>query len=216
MVSEQAQLFRGIEHVERHIARLWSAPDPSGPARQRWLRARVTANALRELDRFLNLLVDATAHRAGVATRLDQRHTPNKLAALRRSLGMADQDHDQLLSVGRVRDCLFHCAGLVRRADHRHGQQLTLAWRRSDPHATATVALGGRLALTARDLLAICRLYRRVGTALLTDAPAGLSAPTAERSRAPSASSPLPPGPAPRSWPAPGRSADHPLLRHAC
>lgn len=152
-------LLRGTDHIEQHIAPLWSDLVLAGGGRTFRLRARVTANALRELDRFLNLLIDAATTAAGGRARPGERHTANKL----RGIGAGEADYASLLAVGRVRDCLFHCNGVVRHGDRRGATSLTLAWRTWG----RTTALGDRLNLGTADILAICALYRRIGSDLI-------------------------------------------------
>lgn len=168
VLAAQETLLRGTVHVDTHVSAIWEKPEGGCCTRRSWLRARVTANALRELDRFLNLLIDAAAEHAGLRARAGQRHTPNKLSALQSDLGAPGMHHEVLRSIGRVRDCLFHCGGLVRGPDHRHSNVLTLAWRAGSARQRATLAVGDRIDLTAADVLTICALYRRIAAELVT------------------------------------------------
>lgn len=111
--------------------------------------AAVIANSLRELDRFLSVLIDAVARDARPAG-LDhraferQRNTPNKLRLIHATLGMPSPDQDRLRAIGRTRERLFHDARAAR-AGRRAG---------GDPMPPA-------------DLGAICRLYRRIADELV-------------------------------------------------
>lgn len=96
-------------------------------------RAKVIGNSLRELDRFLNLLADEVGQAMLLPPRAHQaaRHehnTANKIRSLRHSRGLCSPDHDRLRALGRSRDCMFHCDGLVRRGDGPDSGYLTLGW----------------------------------------------------------------------------------------
>jgi hypothetical protein len=121
-------------------------------------QAKLIGNALRELDRFLNLLIDAAA--ASVAPPgIDraafgrQRNTANKLYALRAAMTLPSPDHERLRRIGRLRECLFHCAEIVRHGDRRV--------------APARIALAARILPDAAALAALCRFYERVAADLV-------------------------------------------------
>jgi len=139
-------------------------------------RAKVIGNGLRELDRFLQLLVLAIAKTRGIALPEQERHTANLVARLRQALGTADPDRARLLALGRTRDCLFHCGGLVRRGDARGGAVMTIGWHAAGAGGSLLrVAVGERLDPSARELLDICLYYRALAARLLSEA--GLAAP---------------------------------------
>lgn len=126
-------------------------------------RAKVIGNGLRELDRFLNLLIDEIAALHVLPPAFDppqfarRRNTPAKLRALRSALALPDPDHARLRAIGRTRDCLFHCGGIVRRVGiTAEGIELPL---------------GARLAMHPPELAGICRLYARLGVELAALAP---------------------------------------------
>jgi hypothetical protein len=135
-------------------------------------RAKVIGNGLRELDRFLNLLIDEVAvvvappeiDRARLAR---QRNTANKLRAIRGAMALASPDHDRLLAIGRSRDCLFHCAGVVRRGDSRSAPRMTAGWPASRGRPLRSFAVGEPLAIDAAALHDVCRFYDRVAADLL-------------------------------------------------
>ena len=111
--------------------------------------ATVLANSLRELDRFLSLLLDdvaASALPAGYdrAAFARQSNTPNKLARVHDALGVASPDQARLRAIGRSRERLFHAARAARAATHLPGEQ----------HL-------------AEDLRGICRLYGRIADELV-------------------------------------------------
>lgn len=129
-------------------------------------------NGLRELDRFLSLLIDAVA--ALIAPPgLDrgrfsrQRNTANKLRTIRSAMALPSPDHDRLLAIGRSRDCLFHCAGIVRRGDSRAAKQMTAGWPAPDDVRLRSFAIGERLAIDALGLHSVCRFYDHVAADLL-------------------------------------------------
>lgn len=128
-------------------------------------RAKVIGNSLRELDRFLNLLIDEKAallapegfDHAGFARR---RNAASKLRDLHAMMPRpvpqnprAILIHDHLRRIGRWRDCMFHCGGVVRRRYRRIEDQ-------------GAVAIGDRLVLTPNDLTDICLFYEDVAADL--------------------------------------------------
>ncbi len=152
--------------------------------------SKVLGNSLRELDRFLSVLIDevaATANLADDALALlrTRRNTANKLRMLHDTLGRDSPDHRRLRALGRSRDCFVHCGGRVRRADTRVGSAMTAGWpvRSRDSKAMlAVMPLGSRLDIDRADIADICRFYDRIADKLLT-ASRPETASSAERSR---------------------------------
>lgn len=140
-------------------------------------RAKVIGNGLRELDRFLNLLIDALAARHCIGLPRGERNTANKLARLRALLGVPDGDHARLTALGRTRDCLFHCGGHVRRGDARGDGMMTIGWPAAAGGTLLRVAVGGELQPDAAQLLETCGYYREIAAALLIEARVPGSAP---------------------------------------
>lgn len=129
-------------------------------------------NALRELDRFLSLLIDAAALHLALPERDRARlagahNTARKLAIVRDRLRLANPDDAALRSIGRVRDCLFHTAGIVRAGGPRSIP--TAGWAHPDapPPAPARLPTGLRIDVTATDLGRICRFYDRIADDLM-------------------------------------------------
>ena len=137
-------------------------------------RARALANGLRELDRFLSVLIDEAA-RSGLAGSLDeaelarQRNTPNKLRGVRAALGLDSPDHERLRAIGRSRERLFHSAAPRDGTDSR----FVPGWLRVAGLEGYRVAETETLSLQVRR---ICRLYERVGAELLAACEACTSA----------------------------------------
>jgi hypothetical protein len=136
---------------------------------------RVLGNHLRELDRFLSVLIDevaaATDIDAGALAQLrTRRNTANKLRTLHAALGRGSPDHPRLLALGRSRDCLFYCGGMVRRADHRAGSSMTTGWpshSATSHRLLKTSPVGSRLSIDRVDIDDICRFYDRIADELL-------------------------------------------------
>jgi len=127
-------------------------------------RARVLANGLRELDRFLNLLIDEARRLHGLGALPDQRNTASKLRAYRTALDQPDADEPRLRALQRSRDCLFHCEGRVMRGDDRDAPLMTTGW----PEVAGTqaplrrLAMGDKLTVDGGDLAEVCAFYRHV------------------------------------------------------
>lgn len=160
-----ATLDRGARFVELRLA----AGGQAGRCADTRFRARTIGNGLRELDRFLQLLVEAIAVRCGIGLP-ERTHTADKIARLRRHLAVDDPDRAQLLALGRTRACLFHCEGLVRRGDAHGSPTLTIGWRADGGTGLARVAVGERLDPSAAELREIGRYYRTLAGRLLSEA----------------------------------------------
>lgn len=132
---------------------------------------RLLGNGLRELDRFLTVLIEEVASSLGAAdhdryafARL--RNTANKLRAVRGMMDLANPDDLWLRAVGRLRVCLHHCRGEDRRPGSRDAFQLTgcdVIERRDAGTIRRT------LVLTPPALEAISHGYRRMGDELVAE-----------------------------------------------
>lgn len=132
-------------------------------------RAKVIGNGLRELDRFLNLLIGEAAHCRGIALPGDERNTANKLARLRHALRVPDPDHARLVALGRSRDCLFHCSGTVRRGDGRGAAVMTIGWRGKGGRLRR-IPVGTEMAVSSADLFEVSLYYLDIADRLLAEA----------------------------------------------
>jgi hypothetical protein len=121
-------------------------------------------NSLRELDRFLSVLIDEVAA-AIEPTGLDraafsqQRNTANKLRTIRTAMALPSPDDQRLRAIGRDRDCLFHCAEIRRYGDRRTRREAAMLPRR--------IAHAERLIPDTAQLSDYCRLYDRIVADLL-------------------------------------------------
>lgn len=138
------------------------------------LPPKVIGNGLRELDRFLNLLIGEAAQALALPMVRDEANTANRLRRFREGLGLADPDHARLRAIGRSRACLFYCNGVVRRADEMGGVAMTAGWW-SDAREMALrqVAIGERLTVSAGELAEICGFYEALGAAVTGVLPTG-------------------------------------------
>lgn len=137
--------------------------------------ARAVANGLRELDNFFSVLIDEVAaltcagHMAPAGPGR-WRNTANKLRSFNAAMGFASPDHARLRALGRSRDCLFHCGGIVRRADERGGTYMTAGWPPSlglEDAPLMRVVLGETLAISAMDVRRVCDFYERIAIDLV-------------------------------------------------
>jgi hypothetical protein len=152
-------------NISRAIRFLEDGIFPEGP-----YRVRVIANHLRELDRFLNLLIDEVAIASGhpgfdPARLARQRNTAAKLGAVRHLLALPNPDDHRLRAIGRTRDCLFHCAGIARHPDRRGSRLMTSGWR-DGTNGLRQFALGQALIPDKRDLDDLCRFYAHIARTL--------------------------------------------------
>jgi hypothetical protein len=133
----------------------------------------VIGNGLREVDRFLSLVIDAVA--TGIATpaeraalgRLD--NTARKLALLRTTMALASPDDAALRAIGRSRNCLFHTGGIVRAG--LPTSVPTRGWAApdsaEDTARPAPLPTGSHLVISPDDLRRICRFYDRIADELV-------------------------------------------------
>lgn len=165
MLHASSTLFRGAAFLGACLRAPIAHPVESGsPAIAGRYRAKVIGNGLRELDRFLNLLIDAASTAEGLPVHPGQRNTANKLSAYRTAKSLPNHDGDRLRALGRSRDCLFHCGGRVQRGDRRGAMAMTVGW----PAETGCdapldrVRIGQDLTVTRGGLDDVCLFYRRI------------------------------------------------------
>jgi hypothetical protein len=172
VLSASATLFRGVSFLTAWFQQpIANDLDDRSPAIAGRYRAKVMGNGLRELDRFLNLLIDAVSDARGLPVRPGQRNTANKLGAYRAAMALPHRDEARLRALGRSRDCLFHCEGHVRRGDRRDDPAMTLGWPERDARNAPLrkVAIGQELTVSRSDLADVCRFYRRIAIELCGD-----------------------------------------------
>jgi hypothetical protein len=131
-------------------------------------RAKVIGNGLRELDRFLNVLLDEVAIATGRSASPAERNTANKLRALFPDSAEPRGEHARLRALGRARDCLFYCGGMVTRGDASGSTWLTVGWSDARDRAgpLSRFRVGERLAITGEDVADICHFYLAIATRL--------------------------------------------------
>lgn len=132
-------------------------------------RSKVIANGLRELDRFLNLLLDEVSIRHGLVPARNQHNTANKLRDLCAALGVPNADDARLRALGRVRACLFHCAGLAARGDTAQAPLLTLGWHDATGRPRR-VALDQAIVIERADLERIRQFYTQIAASVMCEA----------------------------------------------
>lgn len=151
------QAQRTLSRATHFLAGAFRAP-AAGP-----YRARVLGNGLRELDRFLNLLVDEVARELAPPgfdhpAFARRRNTARKLRLVLARMERPSPHEARLRAIGRSRDCLFHCGGIVRRGREK---SLAAAWPNAVPVA------GRALSVRPADLASVCRFYDVLAADLL-------------------------------------------------
>jgi hypothetical protein len=129
-------------------------------------RARLVGNALRELDRFLNVLADELAQVIGVPAAPRQHNTANKLRDIG-SLRLSVADHRRLRALGRSRERLARGRGLRSAGDG--GAPWEFAARgAADPadRRGRSPVVGDTMVVTGDDLASIAAFYRRLATTI--------------------------------------------------
>lgn len=177
MAVAHATLRRGAASLSRGLG---PACSPCPPQLAGTLAARVIGNGLRELDRFLNVLIDECALANGGAGAPAQRNTARKYAAhqtlacgtqrlQQRDVPAPADDAVRLAALARARNCLFYSRGMVTRGDERGGGYLTVGWYAGpiEGGPLRRFPLGSGLTLRQRDLRGICRFYERLADGLV-------------------------------------------------
>jgi hypothetical protein len=147
----------------------------------------MVGNGLRELDRFLSILLDEVARSAGWAPiEIDEiarmRNTSTKLDIVSEKSGTRIDGSDRLLALSRCRALLFYCGGVVRRGDRRGIVGLTLGWPSDMQDGAAAILQRGDRMIVGPDQLAwICSFYERLGSLLLELPAIGLAVPDMAR-----------------------------------
>ena len=128
---------------------------------------RMIGNRLRELDRFLAVLIEDVAAVGGQPghdrerfSRL--RSTPRKLRVVEEMFATGADDDARLRAIGRLTACLHHCKGRIHTASI-HDDILTARGSAKGPAWQQKEAL----LIDAQTLLAICAFYRGIGDRLL-------------------------------------------------
>lgn len=169
MRHASATLFRGAAFLGACLrAPIAQEVESQSPAIAGRYRAKVIGNGLRELDRFLNLLIDAVSTAEGLPVRPGQHNTANKLSAYRAAKSLPNHDDGRLRALGRSRDCLFHCGGRVQRGDRRDAIAMTVGWpaRAGCDAPLDRVMIGQDVNVTRGDLDDVCLFYRRIACEL--------------------------------------------------
>lgn len=126
------------------------------------VRARYTANCLRELDGFLRTLLDELAPTPD----RHQRNTANKLDRVPLGYGHVAADAPRLRAIGRSAGCLLHCGGWVKRPDQAAGGWMTAGWPDAHSPELRRYSLGDRLRPGAREVADVRGFFVRVGEAV--------------------------------------------------
>jgi hypothetical protein len=123
---------------------------------------------LRELDRFLSILLDEVAMAAGwhnpaLRPILRVRDTARKLDIMSEKLGVHIEGAHQLRALNRCGNMFSYCDGIARRGDSRSAMRLTLGWP-SDPSSQHDHVLrGDRLTISMSQFASICLFYKSLG-----------------------------------------------------
>jgi hypothetical protein len=153
-------LRRSADFFSVSLARC-SAPTSALQPISHRLRSRVIGNGLRELDRFLNILIDEAACRRHLPIAPRQRNTANKLQEFWSKIGVPSDGLVRLRALGRSRDCLFHCDGIARRADVDDTRVMTLGWPGKNG-LLQTARLGSAINVKQTDLQSVRAFYNQL------------------------------------------------------
>lgn len=128
--------------------------------------ARLLGNRLRELDRFLSVLIDETlcVTTGGGGDRAAARDVRNTARKLRQLDIMAGPDDARLRAIGRIAAVFRHCDGLIHNVSIHDDMRLADGLQ---PLAASMGERGTRLHMAPMTIVAICDFYREIGGRLL-------------------------------------------------
>jgi hypothetical protein len=128
--------------------------------------ARLLGNRLRELDRFLSMLIDETlcATTGDGGERAAWPHVRNTARKLRQLDIMAGPDEARLRAIGRITAVFRHCDGLIHNVAIHDDMRLANGLH---PLAASMGERGERLHMAPMTIVAICDFYREIGGRLL-------------------------------------------------
>lgn len=157
-------LLRGAEFVAAGLRSPAVRKCARGAGSDGEYRARLIGNALRELDRFLNLLADETSRLLDVRVSPGQRNTANKLRDID-ELCLCYADHSRLRALGRARELLYRRDGRLGRGDRADIWSLGASWPDDDARRVSPLRTT-RLLVIDDDLARIGALYQQLAKAL--------------------------------------------------
>lgn len=167
-----ARAYATLREGVRHVARIAPWPDRAADGPQAIVRARYIGNCLRELDRFLAVLLDTTSTGARPRLLTLKPDTATRMAAYGGDGWDVRPAQFRLRALDRSRMCLLHDAGRVGRGDEPQGRWLTSGWRDAGSHDLRRYAVGTRLRPNARHLHDIAGFYAGLGDRVLHRGPA--------------------------------------------
>lgn len=133
------------------------------------LRSKVIGNGLRELDRFLNLLVDAAVRERSEWVTPKQWNTANKLRGFRQESADTRDEYRRVVALGRSRNSLFHCSGIARHHDRDDPLLMTLGWTGGPGSPLTRVSLGVPIVLSASDFECIGQFYGALAQSVVSE-----------------------------------------------
>ncbi len=169
-----AQAYDTLNRGTRHLTAvatgsMLAAPWPAAGADR--VRIRYLGNCLRELDRFLHILIDEAAGSGGPVRLSLGATTAAKLGDHAPPYRDRAADQVRLHALARTRLCLSHGDGRASRPDRRDGDRMTAGW--FAPASTTILrryAIGERLRPSSGDLVGVSAFYRQLADRIVADA----------------------------------------------
>ncbi|MFN3433396.1 MAG: hypothetical protein ACK4ZY_03275 [Sphingomonas sp.] len=169
-----AQAYETLDRGTRRLAALaadslLASPWPAAGADR--VRIRYVGNCLRELDRFLHILIDEAAGPAAPERLSLAATTAAKLGDHAAPYGDRAADQIRLHALARTRLCLSHGDGRANRPDRRDGDRMTAGW--FAPASTTVLrryAIGERLRPSSGDIIGVSAFYRRLADRVVATA----------------------------------------------
>lgn len=169
MRAPVAQAYDTLDRGTRRLATLAAASglaDPWPVAGADRVRIRYIGNCMRELDRFLHILIDELIDEAAgdaAPSRLSlAATTAGKLGHHASPYRDRAADQFRLHALARTRLCLSHGDGRASRPDRRDGDSMTAGWFAPASTALRCYAIGERLRPSGHDLIGISAFYRQL------------------------------------------------------
>lgn len=161
--AQTARAHATLRQGVRFISGLAPWAEPPAHGRQAVVRARYVGNCLRELDRFLALLLDAACEAPRPRVLTLKPDTAERMGAYRHGGWDSRPAQDRLRALDRSRRCLLHEGGRVACPDVPGGWWLTAGWRATESPDLRRYAVGAHLRPNAGDLRDIAHFYGGLG-----------------------------------------------------
>jgi hypothetical protein len=157
--------YQTLQRGTRMLAELAAGATLAGPWPDRTAtcsRTRFVGNCLRELDRFLIVLMNEMADAPDAPSAPLPRNAALRIAAMAADRWDSSADERRLRALGRTTASFNYCRGVALRPDAVDGEWMTSGWIEPSTRTLKRYRLGERLAPSGQDLVGVSLFYRRL------------------------------------------------------